>query len=97
MGFLGGATSSGMLQNYKQNKNLGNRKKPLKERIKGYESINSGKKIHDKKMSPEEYIVFKARLAKQKKADQIRIGILVGILIAFAIFAFIWLRSVLEL
>jgi len=48
-------------------------------------------------MSPEEYIVFKARLAKQKKADQIRIGILVGILIAFAIFAFIWLRSVLGL
>lgn len=89
MGLLGGAASSGMHQNYKQNKNLGNRKKPLKERVKGYETANTGQKVHDKKMTPEEYTVFKARLAKQKKADQIRIDVLFGILIVFAIYSFI--------
>lgn len=94
MGFLGGAASSGMHQNYKQNKKMGNRKKPLKDRLKGYETNNKST-VHDKKMSPEEYEVFQAGLKKQKKRDQIRIGFLFAVVISLSIVAFSYARSLL--
>ncbi len=94
MGFLGGAASNGMQQSYKQNRKLGNRKKPLKERIKGYETNNKST-VHDKKMSPEDYKAFQAGLKTQKKRDQIRIGFLFALVISLSIVAFLYVKSLL--
>ncbi len=93
MGLLGGSASSGMHQNYKQNKNLGNRKKPLKDRIKGYETKSNGAKVHDKKMSPEAYAEFHQKLIANKKKDQRRVILAFVVIGITAVIAFSYLKS----
>lgn len=74
MGLLGGSASSGMQKTYKQNNELGNRKKSLKDRTKGYETKNNHK-FEKRELSEEQRIEHEARLKKNKRSDQIRIVI----------------------
>lgn len=79
MGLLGGAASSGMQKTYKQNNDLGNRKKSLKDRTKGYE-VKSNAQFEKREMSDEQQIEHEIRLKKNKRADQLRIVIVFAII-----------------
>jgi len=72
MSLLGGSASSGMQKTYKQNNDLGNRKKSLKDRTKGYETKGSSK-FENRELSDDQRIEHEARLKKNKRSDQIRI------------------------
>ena len=79
MGLLGGSATGGMQKTYKQNKELGNRKKPLKERIKGYETKNNST-IRKREMTDEQRMQHAARLKKNKRSDTLRIVIVFAII-----------------
>lgn len=61
-----------MQKTYKQNNELGNRKKSLKDRRKGYET-KGGSKFEKREMTEEQRIAHELALKKNKRSDQIRI------------------------
>ena len=81
MGLLGGAASSGMQKTYKQNNALGNRKKSLKDRTKGYDT-KSTSKFEEREMTEEQNMAHESQLKKNKSKDQIRMVILWGLIAA---------------
>ncbi|XOV68574.1 MAG: hypothetical protein ACFHU9_05220 [Fluviicola sp.] len=83
MGLLGGAASGGMQKTYKQNNELGNRKKSLKDRTKGYDTKGNSK-FEKRELTEEQRIEHEARLKKNKRSDLIRI-FLVFLIIAAVI------------
>ncbi len=70
-----------MQKSYKQNNELGNRKKSLKDRTKGYET-KGGSKFEKRELTEEQQIEHEARLKKNKRSDQIRIVLVFAIIAA---------------
>ncbi|PWL24338.1 MAG: hypothetical protein DCO96_13980 [Fluviicola sp. XM-24bin1] len=81
MGLLGGSATGGMQKSYKQNKDLGNRKKSLQERTKGYET-KSNTKFEKRELTEDQRIEHEARLKKNKRSDLTRIILVFAIIAA---------------
>lgn len=92
MGLLGGSAAQGMQNTYKQNRNLGKKKKSLKETSERYNDVLSGRTFEKRKMTDSERTEHAARMKSYKRDDMIRLAVLF-VLVTAAIGGIIYLVS----